>query len=574
MNISKFERKRQENIQRNKDLLAKLNLDSISSSIKNEIKKSATPPPSKRSKPQKRVFTNKEESIEPTRRSKRIAGIKSETENPEEYKKLRKEEEEKEKLKREVERLKRSKLPGDYALRDLLTDSKGNMIFEDKIIKNEDSKKKTVIKKEEEEEEEGDDDEDLDVILNDDDTILNVLQSLGHKYDKLSPSDIYEEIKVLKSDSDIESKRKEFAKLKVYHKFDPLDIKICHNRITSIYFHPATKDRIIAAGDTSGNVGLWAVDASNENEPAITILHGHGRNVSKILTPDSDYQKIYTSAFDGTIRSLDLNKMSSNHLLYMKDPYEKGDIEIPITDFNIPRGNPNQLYITNMDGQFITHDVREPWKIIKKNLLRLHDKKIGGFSINPNNSNQIATSSLDRSLRIWDLRNIGKSIYSDLHEHQNSPHLYGNFTSRLSISTVDWNINDRLLCNGYDDTIRIFDMNGISEWEMDYVIPSKHQVEEGELPDNINSTIKINHNCQTGRWVSILKSKWQYSPKDQYSKFIIGNMKRGLDIYNQDGIQLGHLNELCGAVPAVCTLHPTENWAVGGSASGKLYFYE
>ena len=46
-------------------------------------------------------------------------------------------------------------------------------------------------------------------------------------------------------------------------------------------------------------------------------------------------------------------------------------------------------------------------------------------------------------------------------------------------------------------------------------------------------------------------------------------MNRGLDIYNQDGQILAHLNEQVGAVPAVCTLHPSQNWAVGGS--GKIY---
>lgn len=114
----------------------------------------------------------------------------------------------------------------------------------------------------------------------------------------------------------------------------------------------------------------------------------------------------------------------------------------------------------------------------------------------------------------------------------------------------------------------------ITEWKSDFVPSTKSSEELELLPNNLTPFTKIKHNCQTGRWVSILKSHWQTNPADGVQKFIIANMNRGLDIYNQDGQILAHLNEQVGAVPAVCTLHPSQNWAVGGSASGKVYLFE
>ena len=82
--------------------------------------------------------------------------------------------------------------------------------------------------------------------------------------------------------------------MNIYPRFDPLDIKICHNRITSMFFHPSTTNRIVVGGDTTGNVGIWLVDEQNndtkeeeddDDEPSISILQLHGRNVSKIMTP-------------------------------------------------------------------------------------------------------------------------------------------------------------------------------------------------------------------------------------------------------------------------------------------------
>ncbi|KAF6070687.1 WD domain, G-beta repeat family protein [Candida albicans] len=562
MALSELEKKRQENIRRNQELLKKLDLDSISDSIKKEVdnKSFSSPSSQKRRKTTKKPVIKKE-VLEPSRRSRRIAGIKSELEDPKQAARIREEEE-----------LKQHR----------------DMIFEKNVMDRKLSHIGLDSKVEEKKNEEDKEDEEEAINIDENNRVLKLVQSLG---DKFSAGDFYEEIR--------NSQTNEFDNLNIYPRFDPLDIKICHNRITSMFFHPSTTNRIVVGGDTTGNVGIWLVDEQNndtkeeeedddDDEPSISILQLHGRNVSKIMTPTFSPEKIYTSSYDGSIRVLDLNKLTSTELLYLNEPGTREDIALGVSDINQCQDS-SVIFMTTLDGEFYQHDTRTPFNtrqrhhLATKDLLRLHDKKIGGFAVNPNTNYQIATASLDRTLRIWDLRNVNKSVYSEF-ENQKSPHMYGNYNSRLSVSCVDWNQENRLVCNGYDDNICLFDYSGgskldnelpvITEWKSDFVPPTKSSEESELLPNNLTPFTKIKHNCQTGRWVSILKSHWQTNPADGVQKFIIANMNRGLDIYNQDGQILAHLNEQVGAVPAACTLHPSQNWAVGGSASGKVYLFE
>lgn len=572
-NMSEFERQRQENIERNRALLRQLNLDSLNQSIEKEI-----PAKKARSKPTRRNKESlaKKENVEPSRKSRRLAGIKME--DTEEERKFREEQEAKEKKRKELERLKLMRLFGDYKLIDLVTDkSLGALRFEDKILNSRGDTLNIEVKNENntlEEEPE----------IEDNNKVLQHLKDLG---DKFSAGDFYEMIKDSTGLSpDLRVQRERLEKLTLYEKFNPLDIKITHQRITAMAFHPSTKNRVLTAGDKVGNLGIWAIDSdSNEEDPAITILKPHGKSVSKIVTPLNSPSKIYSSAYDGSIREIDLNKLTSSELLYFLDPLEGSDVPLGISDMHLSPDNTYIINLTTLSGLFLQHDLREKFKTQDNNkILRLHDKKIGGFAVNPNCSHEIATASLDRTLRVWDLRKTAKSLakWSEIDDY-GSASLSHMYSSRLSVSCVDWNNKNRLVCNGYDDTIRIFDLSSKDPKKSIVSLQngkalntfSDGKTEELDLNDNLQSFTTIKHNCQTGRWVSILKSKWQTSPKDDVEKFVIANMNRGFDIYNQDGQILSHLTHPeMGAVPAVATLHPVENWCVGGSASGKVYLFQ
>ena len=110
-------------------------------------------------------------------------------------------------------------------------------------------------------------------------------------------------------------------------------------------------------------------------------------------------------------------------------------------------------------------------------------------------------------------------------------------------------MDNTLVCNGYDDTIRLFDVG------------------PQPLHTDLQPKITLKHNCQTGRWTSILKARF----KPNMDVFAIANMSRAVDIYNSSGEQLAHLKT--ATVPAVLSWHPLQNWIVGGNSSGKAFLF-
>lgn len=92
--------------------------------------------------------------------------------------------------------------------------------------------------------------------------------------------------------------------------------------------------------------------------------------------------------------------------------------------------------------------------------------------------------SLDRTVKIWDLRNI-KGTGDD-----KSPDLLAENTSRLSVSCALWNSNGTLATTSYDDTVKLYKFPDAPTWEA------------GSTVKQMEPTHTVKHNNQTGRCVS------------------------------------------------------------------------
>jgi WD40 repeat protein len=334
--------------------------------------------------------------------------------------------------------------------------------------------------------------------------------------------------------------------------------------VYSIGFHPTADKPLVFAGDKLGNLGLFDAsqrrddtEAGDEEppEPAISAFKVHTRTISSFLFTE-DPNSVYSGSYDSSVRRTDLQKGTAVEVYAPKDL----DADEPISTIAVPDQDPNLLYFSTLTGGFGRHDMREPAHTA--DIWSLSDKKIGGFSLHPLVPHLVATGSIDRTLKIWDLRRAeseskGGGKGSDVA----APTLLGEHTSRLSVSHAAWSAAGHVATSGYDDTIKVYTFGRAAAWTPGRALTA----------DELEPTAVVRHNNQTGRWVTVLKPQWQARPGDGFAKFVIANMNRFVDVYTARGEQLAQLGgEGITAVPAVAHFHPTRDWVAGGTGSGKL----
>ncbi|KAL2132335.1 hypothetical protein VTI74DRAFT_3939 [Chaetomium olivicolor] len=363
------------------------------------------------------------------------------------------------------------------------------------------------------------------------------------------------------TDKGLKDLRLRMSGLKLYEKWPVQDIKLVPQRIYSMGFHPTESKPIIFAGDKEGAMGVF--DASQEPlkieddededaeypDPVISAFKTHSRTISSFHFSPVDANAVFSASYDSSIRKLDLDKGISTQVFAPAD----ADEDLPISAIDMPSTDPNMIIFSTLQGSLGRHDIRT--KPTAAEIWGLSDQKIGGFSLHPLHPHLVATASLDRTLKIWDLRKLtGRG-------DTRAPALLGSHESRLSVSHASWSSTGHVATSSYDDRIKIYSFPDAGKWAAGV-----------ELTEEQMKPVKqVVHNNQTGRWVTILKPQWQRNPKDGLQKFVIGNMNRFVDVFAADGEQLAQLDgEGITAVPAVAHFHPTMDWVAGGSASGKL----
>jgi WD40 repeat protein len=162
--------------------------------------------------------------------------------------------------------------------------------------------------------------------------------------------------------------------------------------------------------------------------------------------------------------------------------------DAPLSGIEISQNDPNMLYFSTLDGQFGIYDMRTPSeKAAGLEIFQLSEKKIGGFTLHPLHPHLMATASLDRTLKIWDLRKInGKGDWR-------LPALVGEHESRLSVSHAAWNTAGQVATASYDDTIKIHDFSTCADWK------TGTSLSDPEM----KPSVVVPHNNQTGRWVTM-----------------------------------------------------------------------
>jgi len=306
------------------------------------------------------------------------------------------------------------------------------------------------------------------------------------------------------TDKELRALREQMSSLELYDGFEPNRIKITPERIYSLGFHPTTDKPLIFAGDKMGNLGIFdasqksalanqgngvkaeEADGDDEDEeeddldPAITSFHCHTRTISSFQISPANPSHLYTSSYDSSLRLLDLSKSTSTEIYAPQDT----SLDEPLSGVEVDPTAPHMLYFSRLDGHLGRTDTRAP---NTTDVFQLSEKKIGGFSLHPGNPHFIATASLDRYLRIWDLRKLSGKRGVQL------PALIGEHESRLSVSHAAFNSAGQVATASYDDTIKIHTFEGMGGFS------PGHKMSEAEMePSSI-----VRHNNQTGRWVTM-----------------------------------------------------------------------
>lgn len=265
-------------------------------------------------------------------------------------------------------------------------------------------------------------------------------------------------------------------------------------------FHPTESKPLIFAGDKVGNLGILDASQTPGNgvkpegsdeeddedqdypDPVITTIKPHARTISAMHFHPMDPSKLYTASYDSSIRALDLEKSVATEAYAPAST----STEEPLSGVDMGPEDPHVVYFTTLDGVFGRHDMRtQSDDRSGTDMHQLSERKIGGFSLCPTQPHYFVTASLDRTMRLWDLRKLTKKHPTPVGEHASS----------LSVSHAAFNSAGQVATSSYDNSLKIYDFGakGFNSWKPGHTIP-----EENMRPDSA-----IRHNCQTGRWVTM-----------------------------------------------------------------------
>ncbi|KAF8910971.1 WD40-repeat-containing domain protein [Gymnopilus junonius] len=395
-----------------------------------------------------------------------------------------------------------------------------------------------------------------------------------------------------KHNAEVKSLREEVRNLKVVSR-----AKVTINRVYCAAYHPEVTKDLIFFGDKHGQLGIWDARAPPDEEAEDDDVAPENReggkywrlqlhwpaspksSISTIKLDPIDSHNLYTSSYDCTIRSTSFVSGISKEVYATQDG-------ILITSLDLPPDG-HEMWISDGAGGITHLDLRQDKS--KARRYALSDAKIGSISVNPTRPNFLLTASNSRFLKIWDTRKLqnipvsllGKDAISKdesgrplfdfesniIEKHFGSANgkggFRGEFRHEKSASSSYWDPRGRqIVSTSYDDRIRIWDIDSAA-FKTDNLFP------------NVKPFCQIKHNCQTGKWLTILRAQWSPNP-DCYPHFTVGNMDHSLDIYSSKGELITQLSDrtMISAVQAVTCSHPSIiERAASGNASGRCILW-
>uniref|UniRef100_A0A804LQA6 DROUGHT SENSITIVE 1 n=1 Tax=Zea mays TaxID=4577 RepID=A0A804LQA6_MAIZE len=227
----------------------------------------------------------------------------------------------------------------------------------------------------------------------------------------------------------------------------PVDVrKVVPGRILSLRILPLSDRTVVVAGNVHGHIGFWDVDRLVEDEDGDGVdgvfeYFPHRGSVGGIVMHPAMLHKIYSSSYHGEICLMDVEKENFN-TVYLCD--------YPIFSLCQAPNSPSSLYFAEGNELKLFDErmgkVPTTWS--------LHDHRINSIDFRPENPYIFATSSTDRTVCIWDIRRMKKKGSESLKVLEYNKSIQSAYFSPSG---------NMLATTSLDDTVRIFDIDNFDD---------------------------------------------------------------------------------------------------------------
>ncbi|OXH27256.1 WD repeat-containing protein [Cryptococcus neoformans] len=395
--------------------------------------------------------------------------------------------------------------------------------------------------------------------------------------------------------------------------------KVTNERVFSMCVHPEKTKTLVLVGDKYGQLGIWdalgppmekpeneddtsgGMNAKEEDEyqeGRVWRVQAHAKNSISCMKVDPvNGSGLFSTAYDCSLRHLDFSTLQSTELFSFQDE------DMLINHFDLlPCAQ--EAWMVDKNGGISHWDTRESKKESGRRRWVVQEEgrgaKLGGVSVNPLMPHLICTAGNDQHVRIWDTRHLFsisshpvpvalpatptateqgetaphnthptlESDYNTLTSYLASPQGKGPMRAKWqhgkSCSSAYWDPwGRRILTTSYDDHLRVFNVD-----------PLVSSVNDNVSGNGFKPTKVVRHNCQTGRWLTILRAQWSLN-MEYMPHFTVGNMKRTLDVVSATGEKIVALwTDDVTAVPTVTASHPNiVDRVVGGNTSGRIQLW-
>ncbi|NXE28381.1 WDR76 protein, partial [Ardeotis kori] len=305
--------------------------------------------------------------------------------------------------------------------------------------------------------------------------------------------------------------------------------KVVKYRVCSMAIHPSESIVFVAAGDKSGQLGLWNVNCKSEegahtfipHNDAVSCMHFSPFNPAHLLSLSNDTLRcgdVTRAVFDEVCRS-----------------------EESLSSFDFLEDNASTAVVGYWDGSVGVVDRRTPGTSLELSA-DIGFKRTRTVHVHPVKKQYfVAAGSVD--VCVYDVRHLkpkGNKPVSSLQGHTKS-------VASAYFSPVT---GSRVVTVCADDKLRNASLSLSPCWFL------------------------CRHNSNTGRWLTRFRAIWDPKREDC---FVVGSMAqpRQIEVFHDTGKLLhSFYNQDClGSVCSINVVHPSKNILVGGNSSGRLHVF-